>query len=208
MVRILFLMSIMVLIAVTVTASNLELYFPTSIGDKWEYIDPTMPEAVNSLEITKDTIILAQKYLVFSEESESGSFLNWYYRVQGEKVYAYFNMLGFQVTEPIFDFDPDGPDSWIGGGGYLSISVISRDETVETPAGTFEHCYSFNFSTLGTDLNQIFAPNVGRIVFKGTSVQGNPNLYAKRWRLDGQWYPAEQSVQIFTSWSNIKSIYR
>jgi len=147
-------------------------YFPLEIGNKWIYDW----EGLNG-QITRELVdtlsINNNLYYCLLEEQNSPLWgkdtLFYFYRKDSlERVWvAHPNTLKESLTKLQFNRPPGLIDST-----YDSINNLTRvttlqdtNYTVNTPAGTFHHCYYFNYLLveIHTDFADIYAPSIGLV---------------------------------------------
>ena len=77
-----------------------------------------------------------------------------------------------------------------------TVSVGSRNETVNTPAGRFEQCVRIDWQPNVTDAgleSEWFAPNVGLVRYTTRSLLGTIDHRLENAKVDGQSYPNERA---------------
>jgi hypothetical protein len=185
--------------------SNAEIYFPMEVGHKWEYVDKESVSDIRTIEVTSETTINEQQWLIHRVEP-AGLISELTCRISNNKVWIYLSYGGMiTINEPFYDFSANAPDSYTAGQGFVQIDIESKTETFETPAGVFDNCYKFRLRVMaaGYDWYEIYAPDVGRIAFWGNSFYGQVNDVLSRWRFDDQWRPTTTAKPF--NWHNLKS---
>jgi len=140
-------------------------YFPMSIGNEWGYYSNYDPHS----EIIVDT--LRKNGVLYYGFTRSMTEPEYWLREYGDKVY-YFNLV--ESTEFIlFDFTINIGDSIELPSGYecsfgRKIFLVSKSDTIITPAGTFYNCYHFEHRINCMDagiLDTWFSKGIGKVKY-------------------------------------------
>ena len=116
-------------------------YFPLDIGNQWTL------QGINPIDIRIETVVDTQViggnlYYMFDQFRDHAQVPM---RMVENRVFRYMDTL-----EALwYDFSADVGESWpvpTPFGGEWTVSLLSKTDTIHTPAGTFNHCYHFYFS--------------------------------------------------------------
>jgi hypothetical protein len=144
---------------------------PLKIGDHWQYTGGVADSVIGT---------------VLSDGHEwarvQGTFLG--HELVRMNDQHQFVVLFPDATPPtegvLFDFDLPAKSHWVFQTGQdgkpTTVELVSYDDTITTPAGTYDHCYTFFLDVpgqVGADLTYVVAPDVG-IVYR-SSMDGVTN---------------------------------
>ncbi len=144
---------------------------PLKVGDTWHYSGGVADSVTGT--VVSDGKVWARI---------GGSFLGHVLvRMNDRHQFVVFFPDATPPTESVlFDFDLPPKSHWVFNTGQVqkdtSIELVSNDDTITTPAGTFDHCYTFFLDVtgqVGADLTYVVAPDVG-IVYR-SSMDGVTN---------------------------------
>lgn len=140
-------------------------YFPMSIGNEWEFYSDFDPHS----EIIVDT--LRKNGVLYYGFTRSVTEPEYWLREYGNRVY-YFN-LADSTEFMLFDFTINIGDSIELPSGYecsfgRKIFLVSKSDTIITPAGTFYNCYHFEHRINCMDAgihDTWFAKGIGKVKY-------------------------------------------
>ena len=136
-------------------------YFPLKVGNSWTY-SPQLEQSITDIKITEYGV-----YFVFSMynyenrmfKKDSNSNVIEYKNGQVRLWYKFSALEG----ESWIIQDSDGSDLM----NNCVVTLISKNERVSVPAGTFENCVKFNFNCPDVEdaglISEWFAPGIGCI---------------------------------------------
>ncbi|MDP3151011.1 MAG: T9SS type A sorting domain-containing protein [Ignavibacteria bacterium] len=151
-------------------------YFPMSIGNEWGYYSNYDPHS----EIIVDT--LRKNGVLYYGFTRSVTEPEYWLREYGNRVY-YLNLT--DSTEFIlFDFTINIGDSIELPSGYecsfgRKIFLVSKSDTIITPAGTFYNCYHFDHGIYCMDAgihDTWFAKGIGKVKYVAEYIVGINNF--------------------------------
>jgi len=186
----------------TVTNNDSVDYFPLRVGNRWTYenqLYPKMPDVQTT--VTDSLIIRGQLYYKVQDAFFSTSLL----RVDSlQNLKMLMTEDSSEVT--LFKFQAAVGDTWSYSypnfGGRIVVELISRQDSLEVPAGTFKDVLEFQTTVdfLLVSLDE-FAANVGRIRQRGE----NQEVVLKSAEVNGRKYPVIVSVEThYFNWTKIK----
>ncbi|MDP7034777.1 MAG: BsuPI-related putative proteinase inhibitor [Planctomycetota bacterium] len=182
-------------------------YFPVNTGDTWTFGYQTPGQ---SKQFTTRTIDRSSGGIRFHIDNLHGS-PRWIERSRpGSKLIKVWDRqfrggVETRSLEMVYDFSGNRT-SWsvdILGNLFLSgtVSVGSRNEIVETPAGRFEKCVRLDWQPKATDaglLSEWFAPEVGLVRYTTRSLLGTIDHRLEHAKVNGQTYPDPQTPRGLT----------
>ena len=133
-------------------------YFPMHIGNQWT-LQSSIPNGFQIETIVDTQRIEGNLYFRFDQfRDNSQAFLR---RIEN-KVFRYAD-----TSEVLwYDFSVDTGASWKvptpDGGSEWTVYLLSKTDTIDSPAGVFTNCYHFYFSGIQDyEWEEWFAPGVG-----------------------------------------------
>jgi hypothetical protein len=145
-----------IILSQSVTAQGSAVYFPLNISNEWTYrysSHNTMTETIVDTQRVEG--ILYYKFDHFRWQPEV-----WFGR-SGEQVFRYIDTAAYLW----YDFSADTGQSWIAHESEdveFTVTLLSKTETITTPAGTFDNCYHFYFAgIIDNEWEEWFAPGAG-----------------------------------------------
>ena len=146
--------------------SDTSSYFPLTLNNEWNYNSNLFPQT----EKITDTMRINNK--LYFGISINNMQPNLFFRQSENKVFVLDIMDSTEAT--LYDFNADIGDSWeLPQEFYCSygkeITLVSKSDTVETPAGTFYNCYHFSNNTFCADagISDIWlAKGAGKVRYK------------------------------------------
>lgn len=133
------------------------LYFPLRIGNSWHYNSDTITDS--------EAIVDSQRIgnLLFYRFDR--------YRGESNVRFALANRQAWQLVDNVpemwYDFSANSGDSWTVRGPFQvewTVTLLSKSDTVVTPAGTFSNCYRFYFAGIPDfEWEEWFAPGEGLV---------------------------------------------
>ena len=147
-------------------------YFPLQIGNKWLY-DWAAFDGIITWEIIDTLTINNRLYYLLLEEKDTPFWgkdtLLYFYHQDSQNRVWFAHPITFKetLTTRQFNRSPGLIECTYDSVNNLTRVTTLQDTnyTVFTPAGTFYHCYYFNFLLveIHTDMVDIYAPDVGRV---------------------------------------------
>jgi hypothetical protein len=140
----------------SISAQGTVAYFPLNIGNEWTFqffSGNIISEAI--VDTQRSEGILYYKFDQFRQQPEV------LFGRAGEQVFRYIDTTAYLW----YDFSADTGDSWIAHeseGVDFTVILLSKSDTVTTPAGTFPDCYHFYFAGIvDNEWEEWFAPGTG-----------------------------------------------
>jgi len=145
-------------------------YFPLEVGNKWVYKNNYKTSGVDD-----DTTWTNEVTGTEEKEGQEYSVVSWWHFLGGRKENRYYRTVKTDSVDALYwdeqllyDFSAPAGTSWKitkwgGPRDYTLVTLESRSDTVEVPAGKFVNCLCFSFE-LGALLgwySEWLAPNVG-----------------------------------------------
>jgi hypothetical protein len=137
-------------------------YFPAAVGTSWTYRSVFLI-SVNTVRVTVtgSQVLDNDNYVIF-DFYRMGSSIP--FMMDQQKVYTVVN----DEKALLYDFAAETGDSWEApdppGNVSGSMRLISKTDTISTPAGIFTPCYHFHHSIDASNYyDEWFAPDVGLV---------------------------------------------
>ena len=144
-------------------------YFPLKVGNSWTYTN-NMEQTIKNTERINDTtyfVFSMYDYVSRKFEKDSNSQIIEYKNGQ-KRVWYKFSALEGESWIIQESMDSDLMNNCV-------VTLISKNERISVPAGTFENCLKFNFSCPVMDaglISEWFAPGIGCIKRITQSIAG------------------------------------
>ncbi|MFH1612342.1 MAG: hypothetical protein ABIB46_01205 [bacterium] len=167
-------------------------YFPLNIGNKWEY--SISGYIISYDEITGIEVINGKTYYI--QKDSYGNIID-KLRAENNNVYYYYSSINNDLL--LYKFNANVGEKW-----NLNMSeMVSRTETVITPAGTYTNClhivYFYPYST--TKIEYWFADNIGIVKKRFWNNENSTELLLAKSTI----IPLSISD---TNWGSIKSLFK
>ena len=153
-------------------SQSINTYLPLHIDNEWTY---SFENSLHTEKIVDSTRVKGQLYFGLSIWSSEPQ--NWL-RESNEIVYTIDTTDNAEIL--LYNFKVDTGESWelvpdfnCGLGG--SITLLSKNDTVVTPAGTFTECYHFTHQQNCADagiFDSWFAKGIGRVRYLEDNIAG------------------------------------
>lgn len=166
-------------------------YFPINQGYSWEYLSSYYQTPSNYDTTTFSfTQLINFEGKLFTGLSLNGDQPNTWLREENGKIYISNSVNGLPDTAKvkefmIYDFNAQEDSTWeIPSGNYNycnfggSVTLKSRNDSIETPSGTYRNCITFTRYTGCRDAGIIletFAKGTGRVAYSEVTFSGGKN---------------------------------
>jgi hypothetical protein len=189
-------------------------FFPLHLGDQWTYEAHLPTGSVETNIRNVDRSARGDTWLHLDNFHDVGVDVGlWVSRGRGDRIDSFLQ----RKVALLYDFSPNASSWQIDLGNCLigRVTVVSRDDTVVTPAGVFTGCTTLAFQMNCLDagvLSETFAPGVGLVKYTTASLLGNVDHLLKRAVIDGRLIPdpsatetgvsAQINLDRYTYWIN------
>jgi hypothetical protein len=158
-------------------------YYPLRIGNEWNYSvsASSLTEKLSDSLTIKGKLYFGLVRYMTEPEYWLREYNNHYYCLNVK------DSTEFQL----FDFTADTGASWDLPSGYdcsfgNKITLISKNDTISTPAGTFYNCFNFQHTTDCSDggiYNTWFVKEIGKIKYREESKSGMKEYYLSNYKV-------------------------
>ncbi len=200
-------------------------YFPLHVGNSWTYVGTTRGGNEQwSCSIVASRIIGEREYFIFDKsplpfylfpaDYEKGTEVITRKTEHGDVVLRFRDedILYYKFSDTTLDsmrvVHVDSIPGYEAGMDFITC-LLSIEDTVVTPAGTFDHCYRFSVGTaqiIGVWIDAWFTPQVGPVRIMVYGEVGNTDMLLKSAAVNGRHYGTTGVNR--SSWGEIKAQYK